>query len=202
MLAHRPARHGSEGDGLQDRQRAREAGYAQDPATGADGPVGAHDEGERAQELGHVDALRDITGGHGAAGLPDEPDLARTVAQDVVGRQVAVGDLMLVQGAHRAPCLLEIVIGDLVRVEIAEARGDRVLVGEERGVGADLAGEEQSRDGRMRSLRGVRHERGMVELATHVEGAPARLVAQAQGLPGGTCQSRTLEVAVEHDNLE
>jgi hypothetical protein len=60
--------------------------------------------------------LRDIARGHGAACLAHEPDLALPVEEDVVAREGAVGDPVIVQRAHGAPRLLKIVVADLVRL--------------------------------------------------------------------------------------
>ena len=86
-------------------------------------------------------------------------------------------DLVVVQGAHGAPRLLEIIVADLLRRQIAETCRDRVVVGEKGGVRSDLTGEQEARDGCVGCLGGVGHECRVVELATHVEGTSTRLIA-------------------------
>jgi hypothetical protein len=189
-------------DGLQDGQGSREPGYAEHSPSGSDRPVRAHNESEGAQQLRDIDALGNIAGRDRAAGLADEPYLPLAVTQEVVGGQVAMRDLLFVQRAHRVPCLLEIVVRDLVALKIAESGGDGVVVREEGRVCTDLAGQQQSRHRRVRCLRGIGHERCVIKLATHVEGAAPGLVSQPQRLPRGARQSRSLEVTVEDDDLQ
>ena len=202
VLAHRLARRGCERYRLQHGEGARQAGHAQHLPAGANRPVGADDQGKRAEQLGHVDPLRDVTGRHGAACLADQPHLALAVEQDVVAREAAVRDLIVMQGAHRAPRLLQIVVADLLWREIAEARRDGVVVGEQRGVGADLAGDEQARDGCIGCLGGVGHECRVVELTTHVEGAAPGVITQAQGLPRRARKPGPFKVTVEDHDLQ
>ena len=86
-------------------------------------------------------------------------------------------DLVVVQGAHSAPRLLEVIVADLLRRQIAETCRDRVVVGQKGGVRSNLTGEEEARDRCVGCLGGVGHECGVVELATHVECTATGLIA-------------------------
>ncbi len=134
-----------------------------------------------------------------AAMLPrlpaDQPHRAVLGPQQVLGRQRSVRHLVLVQGAHGAPGLQQVVVGDLV--EVAEAGALDELVGQQDGVRPDLAGQQQPRRGHAGGLRGVGDQRRMVEGPAHVEGAGGAVVAQPHAGPDRVRQAGALEVAVE-----